>query len=829
MQDRSLPVALESDFGHLAKPPEPPAAKFPALPGSINTHVRRPHGARGVLARASSRGDRFALYGPTLALTATLAIACFMVVMVLALLLTRPEPYLKLCIELGTCPQNQDAKTVLYVAAFAVILPLSLVSVPRVTDRIAAGPNARALPALAGLLVATFAAAIILARLSRRLPWGDGLGVVLATVGIWWTLATAVLVRAVRPSPWPPLLRLAERASTVSALAGALLFGALLCVAKRTSLHPLPLVLGAAAVLGALVAYDRVHLPHLRRWAGTGVDLLLVLLLMLATANVVIFHASPVPPNPYFEPGIIQFHQDFLLGPTNQLLRGGGALLVNVPTSQYGVGSIYFLYGWFHLVPIGYGTYGFLDGILTALFYVAAYGVLRVSGVTRALAGAALAVGVVALLYSLYYVVGALPQQGPLRFGLPMVVILALTIATRWPRRARLARAVALAALGVSAIWAIEAFAYTAFTFGAVLALETALKPPGGRLRWLARQVGLGAAACLGAHLILAAATLAATGRLPDWGQYLAYVHAFLLGGKAGQVVYGFEPWSPGLPVGAAVLASAAAIVLLVRRALAVARTEQTALVALAGMTAYAIALFSYTDNRSSTYLLAYVTLPVLIGIVLWLSLLLRHPRAVSRTARFGSLAFASSVAVLLVAVAWPSVGSRFSQSALAHAYPGGGLRAAIHRLWHPPPIDPRAPEGERLLKAYIPGRRALVLLPASPDLATEILIRSGRANTLFTGDPKADGFVPAVWVPKVTRQIAALRAGQRILMDQTAQAVVAVLHAHPSIDPLKHAVGAGISQEEWILQRLDQRFQLRPIHEDSEGFVVAELVPRER
>lgn len=41
------------------------------------------------------------------------------------------------------------------------------------------------------------------------------------------------------------------------------------------------------------------------------------------------------------------------------------------------------------------------------------------------------------------------------------------------------------------------------------------------------------------------------------------------------------------------------------RRAPAAARRERLRLVALIGTTAYSIAVFSYTDNRSSTYLLA--------------------------------------------------------------------------------------------------------------------------------------------------------------------------------------------------------------------------------
>ncbi len=499
---------------------------------------------------------------------------------------------------------------------------------------------------------------------------------------------------------------------------------------------------------------------------------------------------------------------------------------MNVPTSQYGVGSIYFLAGWFHLLPLGYGTYGLLDDILTALFYAGAYGLLRLARVSRPLAAAALAVAVVALIYTLHYDVGQLPQQGPLRFGLPMVVILAATAASRWPAAGARWRVLALAAVGLSAIWALEAFAYTSLTFAVITALETWLRPAGQRRRWLARQLGLAALAVITAHLILALATLAATGQLPDWGQYLAYVQAFVLGGQAGQVVYGFEPWSPGLAVGAVALCSAAAIVLILRRAPSLVRAERTMFVALAGVTAYAIAILSYTDNRSSTYLLAYNALATLITVVLWLSLLLGSNR-VARRARAGGLALALSTSVLLIAVAWPVIGDHFSRTALAHAYPGGGLRAAIHRLLHPPAADPRAPVGEQLVKQYIPGRRALVVLPETPDLATEILIRSGRANSLSIGDPKADGFVPSVWTNELTGEIARLRPGTRLLMSRTAQHVVAVLHADPSIDPLTHTIDGAIPQEEWILSQLDRRFVLRPIAQDREGFVVAELVRR--
>ena len=784
--------------------------------------TRRPFGGIGSAPpEPEAGGGGRAHLGAVVALTVILALASLGVAIAAVLLVTSPD--LSLPVNRLGPQQSQSAKTALYLAAYAVVLPLSLIAAPRLADAIAGGPNARALDSLATLLAAGLAAAILGVRASGRLPWGDGMAVLLVALGIWWLGAAAALTRALRPRPWPALLRLSGLGSRPAIVAGVLVYGVLVCVSHASALS-LPVVgLGAAAVASCLIARRRV--PRLPRRAGAVLDLAIAGVLLLAIPDVVVFETSSAPLSAWWEPGIIQFHHDFLLGPANQVLAGD-ALLVDAPVSQYGVGSIYALVAWFQVAPIGYGTYGLLDGILTALVYVAAYCLLRLVGVSRPLAGAALAVGVVALLYNLHYAVGALPQQGPLRFGLPMAAVLATVVAARRPRRARAARLAALAVLGISSIWALEAFVYTLVTLTAVAACHAWLEAPGHRLRSLAPQAAAAALACVCAHLFLAGATLAATGRLPDWGQYLSYVDAFLLGGAAGEVTYGFEPWSPALALGAAYLASAAAIVLVVRRLGEIAERQQGLLIALAGMTAYGIALFSYTQNRASTYLLAYVSLPALVIGVLWLSLLLRLPRDVPVGTRRGALAAGLSVAVLLLAAAWPGTGDRFSRSALAHTYPGGGLRAAMQRLWHPPPIDPRAPVGERLLERYMPGeRRALILLPASPDLGTEILLRSGRANVLALGDPKADSFVLDVSIPALERSIAGLPPGTRMLTDQAGLAAFETLSANPGIDPFSKTVTGGNPLLEWTLRSIGERYDLRPIHRDASGFIVAELV----
>jgi hypothetical protein len=765
-------------------------------------------------------------YGPALALTVTLAVAAFLIVMPLAVLGNHPQQQGLGAFAAVVNQQNQDAKTALYVAAFLVILPLALFTGPRVADAIARGVNGDALNALTGILVAGLAAAIVVVRASRTLPWGDGLKAVLGAAVLWSLAAGAALARTIRGGPWSALLRVVPAARTIWLAAGALVALTLVCVTSRNSLSVPRLVAGGFLAAGVLVAYDRLRVPRLSRWPGRAIDAVAVVLLVFAIPDLVVFRSSASLPNVYVEPGIIQFQHDYILGSANQLL-GGGALLVGVPVSQYGVGLIYFLAAVFHIIPIGYGTFGFIDGVLTAMFYAAAYCVLRMAGVSRVLAGSAVLVGLLALIYNLQYTVGALPEEGPLRFGLPMVIVIATIAAVRWPRRARIAGAVALCGLGVASIWAFETFLYTLFTFIAVLLTEAWLRPTGDRGRWLIRHALLAVGACVLAHMILALATLIGTGHLPDWGQYLAYVHAFLLGGTAGAISYGFSDWSPGLAVGVATLASASAVVLLVRRAPGVARRERAVLLGLSATTAYEIAILSYTDNRSSTYLLPYVALPLLMAGVLWLALLLQARAETSLVARRGGVAFSLALIVLLLTAAWPSIGGHLSRTAIAHAYPGGGLRAAVRRLWHPPPIDPRAPEGERLLRRYIPGKRVLILLPTVPDLGTEILIRTRRANSMFIGDPKADSLVPSVWLPKLQRDVAALRAGDRLLTDRAGLLIAAALRANPAIDPLKHPIAGGFQEEEWLLREIDRRLRLRPVYRDPDGLIVAALVSR--
>jgi hypothetical protein len=222
-----------------------------------------------------------------------------------------------------------------------------------------------------------------------------------------------------------------------------------------------------------------------------------------------------------------------------------------------------------------------------------------------------------------------------------------------------------------------------------------------------------------------------------------------------------------------------------------------------------------------------HTALPAVLAGALWLGLLLRGEPVVARPARTAGLAVSLAVAVLVVAVAWSSIGARFPRSALAHAAPGGSsLRGALERLWHPPALAPAARAGQRAVERYLPGERESLLM-VSPDLGIEILLRSRRADRLFLGDAWEASFVASEELPGVRAAVDALRPPERMLLDQPARQALAILRAQPARDTLAHPLPMLAPLQQWALQRIERRFRLRPVARASGGFTVVELSPR--
>jgi hypothetical protein len=764
-------------------------------------------------------GGTQAPFGPTLALVAAVSVGAFLVIAPLARWIlpatALPAPF---------PAHHQDAETLVFVLAFVVILPVACIFVPRVADGIAEIWN----EATVSLLAAISSAGLVLAAAVIRVAGSADLVVGLA--GGVWLAFVAVLLLASADGRIAPPAALTSRRRTLwwAGAAGALAL--MLSFSAVGSIALVPFIVGTVAVGVGLYLSEEVAMPSIGPVAGRLVDGGVIVLILLAVPNLVVYESGSFSAN--VENTIIHFHQNFFLGPANQVL-GGSALLIDV-LSQYGVGSIYFLTAMFQLIPIGGGTLGLIEGALSALMFTGGYLVARAAGASRMLAATGLLVAILVFVYGLVYPLGALLQHGAIRFGLPMAVLVGAMIELRWPRYVAWGRALQLITLAVASIWALEAFAYTLFTSMAVIAASIWLLPAEDRRSGLIRRVVEVVVAIVAAHVTFNLLTLLITGELPRWGWYIATLREFLAG-PVGDLTYDFSRWSPGVALGILYFCSAAAFVLMLRRRPEVARRFPAMTVAIAGTTAMGIALFSYLVNRSADHIVPYISLPAVMLAVLWITLIRRPGLAIDAALRRAALAAALFVSVLMIAVAYSSIGTRFSESALGLAFPGGSsFTDAVDKLWNPPPTSEEAAEGARLLESRMPDeQRSLVLTDA--DLSLEILLLTGRSNELPMGDPWEDSIVPDGHLEGLQRAIDELEPGTRMLVDEAASDVFRRLAANPDRDPIDDPIGSsslvptGLANiQQWVLQRIGERFRLREVAAGGEGLRVVELVPRQ-
>ncbi len=710
--------------------------------------------------------------------------------------------------------QNQHAESVAFLVTFAVLLPLFALIVPRLLDRVAARHGEGAGTDLALSLAVALCALLVAVRVAESQLSAPGEGMLFIASALWSALAAAAVLRLLRRETPPRLLLRLEPFLWPALLIS--LAALIACFADLGSISLLPLVVGLAIAVGAgylsVQGWSGLRVPRAMRW---GADVAALVLIALAVPNLSVF--SPGGHLGGFKTQIIQFHQDFYLGPANALL-GGRTMLVDV-FSQYGVGSILFLAGVFKLVPITYGDLALTEGVLAAGMFCLAYVTLRLAGVGRVLAWVAFTVALVVLVFNLVYPLGGLLQHGAFRFGMPMLILAAAAGQARASRGGTVLAGVQVATVGVASLWSFEALLYSLGAIAGLAAFRVATAS-GSRLRIVIRLALQVLAAVLIVQLAFAVATLAGAGELPDWGKYLTTLREFLTGG-VGDLTYDFSPWSAGLAVGATYAGSALAIVMVVWREPEMTRANRVALLVLSGTTGYGIALFSYLVNRSADHIVPYISLPAVMVVVLWLSILLRD-RRLSRIGRGLAVGSVTAAAALLVALAWSNVGLRFSQSALAYLPPGGrSFRGAIDGLSHGPEISPGVADATRMLHTYMAGEHESVVL-TSADLSVEALMRTHRINQIPLSDPWEDSLVPDLHTGAVDSAVADLRSGRRILIDPASHTLLRT----PTTSTDRFSVPIA-PLEALALQKIAQRFRLERVAIAPSGVEVVELRPR--
>ena len=695
---------------------------------------------------------------------------------------------------------SEGMETGLWALAFAVALPLGVaVAVRQVRAMAAAPPGTGAWAVALGTLV--IAAAMLL---RERTGAGHAQHAAIALAGLvalWipFGLARESRLRtrlAAAPVGTGPL---------AAAAALALLASPFIPTAVVTPARLAPALLVAGTVFAVVLAtQDSASRPLARRLFDVlAVGLLALVVLM--TPDVTLGGYNVI------------HHHDFFLGPANDVLNGRTMLVDTF--SQYGVGVIYALALAFQIVPVGYGGLALVIACATVAVYALTYVTLRAAIDSPMLVACGMAFAVLSNIFLQRESYLFFPSTGPLRFGLPYVLIASAVLAARFPNRSRALRIVGLATLAAAAVWSLETFVYTGAVYAAIVLLEAYGRPAvdlRAGLGIVVRRGVEGLGVVVGAIAAMSLATLVLSGKAPNWGGYLDYIALYSTEGLGQLPVDWF---STGPVAGLAIFLSAAGVVWLSRTG----RAPAALLVALAGFTAFAVASFTYYLGRSHPNNLLHLMVPIVALGTLWASVLLRPAAAGgSRPAMLAGaalLAIGASIAVATLPLAkarWPETALSQVVSYVRGDPPGTGLRSSLAREWDQPVVDGRSEEAARLLARLQPGDGPLLVL-TEPELTTEILLRAGRRNVLPIANPTEDDLVAS--------SDARVRAALRRVRSGTL-----MLTSDPQPRGSKTALGAprdfnGLQQ--LALDGLRRRFAWRTVTVTPGGLRVVRLVER--
>jgi hypothetical protein len=406
------------------------------------------------------------------------------------------------------------------------------------------------------------------------------------------------------------------------------------------------------------------------------------------------------------------------------------------------------------------------------------------------------------------------PSTGALRFGPAYLLILLVVAGARWPARERVLRVAALAVVALSAAWSAEALGYGLAVYGAARAVEAAIAigPARARLVRGIAEVGGAIAAAAAAIALVEVLTRAFAGSWPDWSPYLAFLNLYSSRTVPQVIVFpAISAWSTGFAVGALYLASAVATVRLTGAGRV--RPElRPRLVAAAAITAFGGVSFSYWITHGAPFSLRWVALPAALVVALWVDLIVRARPALPRPVRLAGLGVGLWLAALVVVFAWPQVQATGERTALVHALPGApSLRHDVGSLWHAPVVDPRAVEGEALLRRYAPHRRPVVVLTEG-DLGLEILMRTGRTNAVPLGHPLQSDLIPTYVLARVRPVVDRLAPGTLALTE-----IVPDSRIRDNSNVLLHET----------IALLARRFTSRPVARTKAGLILVRLEPR--
>ena len=437
------------------------------------------------------------------------------------------------------------------------------------------------------------------------------------------------------------------------------------------------------------------------------------------------------------------YHQNFYLGPVREVLNGR-SLLVNVDC-QYGVAVIYFLAAAMKLLgmkPTFHAPDLPLDGLDRGIVPAALLGQPQGPALAPARGPVPGVHHLPEPLRLLQRRQCRLSQHGPLRFGLPILMLVAAFL--RRSKNSGLWAWIEYGLLGLSSIWSLETFIYCLSAWGFALGAEALGESEGifGFLGHCLKAAVCAAAAVAAAFAALYLLTYVRADVWPNWSNYLYFMN--LYSGTFPNLP--LQLWSPWILLPGAVCLGLLASAL---------RTfERKDLDAghyyIVGVSGAAAAEFSYYIMRSHLTNLSNVAPLFLVLFFYWLDRALLKPSQAG-AARWTALPVAFFVLLALHWFCLPVIESRYEQSILA--WMGDGVHAMLHggnvpepvaltQIWNPRPLGGARVEASlRLIQRYAPDQKQIALF--TPEME-ETYALSGKGSPYAVGTPIQDLIGPS-------------------------------------------------------------------------------------
>lgn len=456
-----------------------------------------------------------------------------------------------------------------------------------------------------------------------------------------------------------------------------------------------------------------------------------------------------------FDPSFaIHLHQQsFYMGPVNRVMHGG-FLLVDT-FCQYGVGVIYFLSFLFKagLAPFTYKGFSLIASILLIFQFCFVYILLVTLVKSRFYAILLLILTLLLGIFGTLGVMQAAPSTGPLRFGLPYMILVLIIIRRGFNKPHHRYMIFEYILVGLSSLWSFETFIYTLFMYLGICLFESIEEVVNYRQmlrRFIHRLVCL-FSTIISFHLLFVLFTYASSKELPDWSIYFDFIRTYSTG-EFGTLL--IEPWSPWIfPIA---IYFASLMVFLFRYIyLKNNGNNYTENLLIFGLTLFGIAQYTYFLGRSHPNNLYHISTPAVIITGYWFAQLIQKkilPIPFRLSVKF--VFFAAFTLIILTNI--EDFASKYRQN---HS----GFRIAINnvysafsgrshdRLWdslkdslYEKEQDKQVIETIALLHKYTPEQKDVVVFLQTEN-TTKALIMADRRHRFPINDLEEDAILPSL------------------------------------------------------------------------------------